>query len=329
MNLDPQIETRDDKPLHWVGRWNDPTILGAHVRRRIQSASSGKVLYHVVEYLEVDGYPRFRDGYEYNDEDYLAAWVDQTAPPHEGSASYADLFEELDLSAKIAANDVSEVWIWSPPGTGLDEYAEKFPGDLCYYQTDNPWFYRPYDIPEQNRTVFVMGWNYERGEGEALESYTHRIEGTLSLVVGKGIWDPLNHRDNPWNRFTIFDALLPGEAEVGNVHYPPNGIADYDYANETFVPSRADDWFNYPNFTGAVSQINRDSWSGISADSESIDYHTGYLAWWMNHLPRNDSELDGFHNNWWRYIADYDNAVESLPPPDGNLRHCETGMYAK
>jgi S-(hydroxymethyl)glutathione dehydrogenase/alcohol dehydrogenase len=75
-----------------------------------------------------------------------------------------------------------------------DELHWKTPGDKVPYQTDNPWFYRPYDIPDIGRTVWVMGWNYERGEGEMLESYCHRIESVLSrpgrrapaTVVGPG-----------------------------------------------------------------------------------------------------------------------------------------------
>jgi len=36
---------------------------------------------------------------------------------------------------------------------------------------------------------------------------------------------------------------------------------------------------------------------------------------------------DGFYNNWWRYIVDYDNAVRDLPPPEGRLHKHAKAMY--
>ncbi len=45
-----------------------------------------------------------------------------------------------------------------------------------------------------------------------------------------------------WDKFTRIAKDAPGQAACGNVHYPPNGLADYDYTNNNAVLSLADDW---------------------------------------------------------------------------------------
>ena len=104
--------------------------------------------------------------------------------------------QEVRPGRKDKALNASEVWLWGAPYFAWDELHWKTPGDKIPYQTDNPWFYRPYDIPDLGKTVWIMGWNYERGEGEMLESYCHRIESVLSLTVGKGVWDPKSKQPN-------------------------------------------------------------------------------------------------------------------------------------
>jgi hypothetical protein len=43
------------------------------------------------------------------------------------------------------------------------------------------------------------------------------------------------------------------------------------------------------------------------------------MKWWLDHLPKNAGTHDGFFNNGWRYIVDYEEAVRQLPPPGGRL----------
>jgi hypothetical protein len=47
----------------------------------------------------------------------------------------------------------------------------------------------------------------------------------------------------------------------------------------------------------------------------------------VNASPKNSGTTEGFSNNWWRYIVDYDAAVNELPPPGGKLRKAKTAMY--
>ena len=39
---------------------------------------------------------------------------------------------------------------------------------------------------------------------------------------------------------------MPDGAHVGNIHFPPNGLSDYDYSNIRYVKCYADNWKKYP-----------------------------------------------------------------------------------
>jgi hypothetical protein len=233
--------------------------------------------------------------------------------------SYAAIFKELDLAGRVRREDVTEIWIWGAPYFGTDEYAMKIPGDQVFYPTDNPWFYRPYDIPDCGRTVWVMGFNYEVGEDNALHSFGHRCEGILSLTVGRGIWSGPAGETNAWSRFTRQADKFPEDAQVGNVHGGPNAKSGYDYGQTNVVMSGADDWLNYPHLSGARKPVNCDTWGK--------PHHLNFQKWWLGHLPRNAGVTDGFFNNWWRYIVDYDAAVKELPPTGGKLHKPAKAMY--
>jgi hypothetical protein len=195
----------------------------------------------------------------------------------------------------------------------------KIPADQIFYQTTNPWFYRPYDIPDCAQTVWVMGFNYEVGEDNALHSFGHRCEGILSLTIGYGIWDGKAGETNAWSRFTRQADKYPDDAQVGTVHGGPNAKGGYDYGQTNVVLSGADDWFNYPRLTGQKTPTNCDTWGK--------PHHLNFMKWWLHHLPHNPGTTDGFYNNWWRYIVDYDAAVRELPPPGGAPRKAASAMY--
>jgi hypothetical protein len=320
INFDPVLKTRSNRKLHEYMKWSDPWQLTEKMVADAKLASGGYVDYRVVEKIEHDGFTRFRDGFTYTEETFLNMWEKDRASANPGMTSFRWLFEKFDLAAKIRSRDVREIWLWGAPYMAWDELHWKTPGDRIPYPTDNPWFYRPYDIPDVGCTIWIMGWNYERGEGEMLESYGHRIESVLALTVGRGVWDPKGQPDNPWNRFTRVDKDFPGEAEVGSVHYAPNSTSDYDWSNTNAVWTYADDWLTYPRLPRLKKRLNAvdGGWDGI------VNHH----LWWMKHLPRNPGATDGFYHNWWQYIVNYDEAIRRLPPPGATFRKAEHAMYA-
>ena len=174
-------------------------------------------------------------------------WENDRDAANPGMTSFKRMFEQFDLPKRIKEKDIGEIWLWGSPWFDWDELHWKIPGDKIPYQTDNPWFYRPYDIPDVGKTIWIMGFSYERGEGEALEDFCHRIESVMSLTVGKGVWDPKKNGDNPWGKFTRIDRDFPGESEVGSCHEAPNSAGGYDWDNTKDVWTYADDWLTYPD----------------------------------------------------------------------------------
>jgi hypothetical protein len=320
LNFDPVLRNHGNVRLSRFMNWNDPRLLTTNLFRHLRESSGGYASYQLVDLVDVDVFPVKRDGFRYDEASYLEMWTNRAKAHQPDSVSYAAIFRQFNLVEKVRQGAIQEVWLWGAPYFGTDEYAMKIPGDRLFYPTENPWFYRPYDIPDCGRTVWVMGFNYEVGEDNALHSFGHRCEGILSLTVGQGVWDNQKNPTNIWNRFTHLAVDFPDDAQVGNIHGGPNAKGGYDYAQTNAVWSAADDWFNYPHLTGAKKLVDRDTWGGPA-------YHLNYLRWWLDHLPRVSGVTAGFHNNWWRYIIDYDAAVKELPPPGGRLRRATTAMY--
>src|SRR5512133_958277 len=87
---------------------------------------------------------------------------------------------------------------------------------------------------------------YERGVGEMLENLGHRVESIMQKT-----FEGLNGEANLWERFCRYDKVSPGRAALGNVHFAPNSVRDYDWGNSSKVVSECDDWlYNFPNFKG-------------------------------------------------------------------------------
>ena len=300
----PKIEKEGGRRLTEVMHWNDPDALSRKLVEDIRVASGGFVNYRIVARLERDDCPPFLSGFRYDDDGILEA-VRQKKWIQGDKGSYAKIFEENGLAAAIREKDVTEIWLWGSPGFHWDEYAMRIPDrEKRLPPTDNPWFYRPYDIPDVGRTIWVMGFSYERGEGEMLESYGHRCEGILALAVGGGVWD--TKRDDPWNQFTRIDRDFPGGSHVGSVHYAPNSQTDYEWGNPRYVETQALDWRRYPNLTGTRVIMNCfDGWG-----PDIITHH----RWWLGLLRKAPGQTKYGYNNWWRYIADFDGTLKDAPP---------------
>lgn len=319
INYDPKLKTSGGKTLREYFKWNDPRPMTTNLIRYIEQASGGFANYQIVDWINVDAFPKKRDGFCYTEESFLDMWKDKKKAHQPDAVSYAAIFEGLNLVERIRKENIQDVWIWGAPYFGTDEYAVKIPEDKLFYQTDNPWFYRPYDIPDCGRTVWVMGFNYEVGEDNALHSFGHRCEGILSMTVGRGIWSDAAGATNAWSRFTRQASKYPEDAQVGNVHGGPNAKGGYDYAQTNTVMSAADDWYGLPNLRGVKKPVNCETWGK--------PYHLNYMRWWLDHLPKNPGTTDGYLNNWWRYVVDYDQAVTAQPLPGGKLQKMKQAMY--
>jgi hypothetical protein len=160
-----------------------------------------------------------------------------------------------------------------------------------------------------------MGFNVERGVDCMLEDFCHRAEATMSRTYGGWRAEKL---DTTWAKFAA-NEKQSGTAAVGTCHYPPNGEADYDYANKRVVQSTADDWLTYPKLTGAKQPVNCETWAEPHKGAKGEpDYHRNYIRWWFAHVPKAPGvNEDGRLNNWWEYLVNFNSYDErGKPLPD-------------
>src|SRR5262245_4546013 len=74
INFDPILKTRGNLRLHEYMKWSDPWALTDKMVEDAKVASHGYVNYCVVDKLDYDGFPVFRNGFSYTEESFLRMW---------------------------------------------------------------------------------------------------------------------------------------------------------------------------------------------------------------------------------------------------------------
>ena len=293
VNYDPIMRSEQNRPLHQVLGWNDPRTLVDGYIADLRESSDGYVRYRVTEWKEVDEFPVKTDGFRYTEADYLRNWRQRGQWHQPDSFDYKAFIRKFDLDKRVARGEIDEVWVMSMPYAGM--WESTMAGKGAYFCNSDP-------VPDVDspRIFVIMGFNYERGVGEMLEDYGHRTESIMRHVYGS--WEP--KKTHAWNRFTLYDKQMPGEAACGNVHFAPNSAKDYEWGNKTFVASSCDDWLNYPRLTGARRLVNADDWGGGGIRA--------HHKWWLHHLPKAPGRgPDGKLANWFAYVSDFNRYPES------------------
>jgi len=302
----PVLESEGGKSLIEHLGANDPVEFSHILANVIREASWGYINYEIVDIVEIDGYPRKVDGFLYTDETFMEVRKTQKWQP--STSSYRAILEEAKLIERCRDEQITEVWLWGAGGMHFDEFAGYIPNRYARFApTENPWFYRPYDIPpEIGHTMWVMGFNYEVGADNMIHSYTHRVESMAALAMGDGIWETYGQRD-PWNVFTWLECDHKGTpSQVGNCHVPPNGEQGYDYNNARRALSWADGWYRYPDLRGKARLISSAEWG---------NNQFGYQKWILEHVPKYPGSTAYGYNNWWVYIANTDEDLPAWKPP--------------
>ena len=306
---DPIIYQFGNKRIHEHWSWPDPFYLTEQVRNDLNAASDSVMIFEVVE--------------THNDQEIFTVLdssfmtIDQIAYYFQNSQT---LYEELkfiaevegrihydyntmvdyyDLDTKRNNGEIDEAWVYCFPFGGMYESQLMGPGAFW-------WNSPPLPHPGLEKTLSVMGWNYERGVAEALHSVGHRFESALWHAYKR--WDLTQPELNNWEKFTSIDLVLGGKGHIGNIHYPVNGTSDYDYSNVRYVTTYADNWKRYPYLFNETRTVNCLEWNCSQRS---------YMIWWFNHLPRYKGVTDSILNNWWHYAVDYYEALElanNTPP---------------
>lgn len=295
LNYDPIIESQGGQRLHQLLGWGDPQVLTSQYLQDLHESSHGYVNWELVEFRTLDEWPLKADGFRYTDASYLACVAGQQAWHNPDGVDYENVIAGQGLDALVQSGAVDEVLMWGAPYFGY--WESQMVGATAYWCNSGPLTHPGVPL------YVIMGLNYERGVAEAIHSFGHRAESILWHVYGSWSSDGTIHHD--WDRFTRLARHGLAPAGCGNVHFPVNGAADYDYANPALVLSDAEDWWNHPDFQGTTSWVNRESWGGP-------DYHRNYLNWWYARMPhRLGRGADGFLLNWWAYLVDLNEYPES------------------
>jgi hypothetical protein len=304
---DPVLENKGGKRLTEFLRSTDPEEASRSLADVVREASWGYLNYEIVDVIRVDGYPKKVDGFRYDDATYMEVRDSKKWQP--SPASYGAFFLENGLLDRFKREGITELWVWGADGFHMDEFAMFIPNRYARFgPTENPWLYRPYDIPaELGRTTWVMGFNIEVGIDNAIHSYAHRIESMAALAVSEGVWDTKTQRD-PWNIFSSLELDHPGQpSQVGNCHCPPNARDGYDYNNPRRVDTWAWHWWRYPDVRGQALPISSNAWG---------NNQFGYMKWLLEHVPKSRGSTRYGYNNWWLYIANTDEELDEWTPPD-------------
>jgi hypothetical protein len=176
------------------------------------------------------------------------------------------------------------------------------------------------DVPKCQRSVRI-GWvNFYRGSGAYLHSHGHGTEGisTSNALQQMTKWFKPFARFDMNTAFSIPMSSMYGLAcngggicatifhsvpktditfihgatnyvktnvdmRCGNVHFPPNGVQHYDYANTGNV------WSSCTNYGrgGALALVNSSHWSFYQSQIGSTIQDSGgdFLIWWFQNMP--------------------------------------------
>lgn len=282
--IDPVVDLATGEKLTQRMKWYRPEDLIATFMDDTVADSAGLARFEIVKRIDVNEFPVKADGFRYTARTYLDV-IKKIAPAHSPDMiDYKDFLARYNILEQVENNEIDEVWAFAYPFAGF--YESTMGGVGAFFCNSDP-------IPNTSscpRRFIIMGLSYERGPGEVLHSFGHRAESIMDRVYRRTRGDA-----NLWHRFTRYDQTDPGGAQVGTIHFPPNGEKDYDYGNTRMVASACDDWYNFPNFTGAMRQVNNTEWGG------EIRVYTN---WWLKHLPKVGGQTNGIANNWWQYILD-------------------------
>ena len=286
---DPVVDTASGKKLSEKLNWNRTDELVSEFVSDIIQYSHGMARYDLIERIDVDEFPPKVDGFRYTPQTYLDVIRGVSAPRMPQEVDYYAIIDQFNILNRVANDEFDEVWIFGFPHAGFYESIMAGPGAF--------WCNAPAlkNTEASGRRFVIMGFSYERGVGEMLESFGHRVESIMEKT-----YSHLDGEANLWKRFIRYEKSAPGRAAVGNIHFAPNSERDYDWNNPSTVKSECHDWLlNFPDFQEDIRDVTARDWG-----SGDIRAHH---QWWLKHIPHVAGRKNGVHNNWWQYLIDPQN----------------------
>jgi hypothetical protein len=169
------------------------------------SQELSKVLDVSIEFLPLEFSGRIpikQDGFQYTEEQYAAVIQDGSIHHEADLIDYQDFMYNFSMISRRQNKEFDEVWVYGGPFMGFHE--SQMVGETAYV-CNSP----PIEAPCSN--FVIMGFNYERGVGEALEAFGHRTEFIFR-----------HHYPIFWNKYS---------KQIGTIHEPFNTTKAYDWSN--------------------------------------------------------------------------------------------------
>ena len=275
--------------LSQYNNWEDPVQLADRYRRSLESITNGRVKYTVVKTKIVNDIPAKLDGFDYDQQSYLACLADPEACHSVDTPDIASIIDSQGVCSDLNAGTTDELWLFGGPYFGFWESQLAGPRAFTY---NSP----PIDGSSCNKLLPIHGGNYETNLGNMVHNLMHRTEATMSRVYGSWHMDQLFHN---FDRFGLVDVQSPFPySGCGSAHYAPNSTSEYEYDNPNPVSSYCDDFFNYPNLKPPQQALKTITCSTWGCDE------LGYYRWFFQHMPKASGRgPDAKFNDWWRYLV--------------------------
>jgi hypothetical protein len=234
-------------------RWHEYHELVAGYIKDIQATSRDFIQYVIMDWKEVDAFPVFERGWNFSSStDYTSKFIANKIP-----ATSCDYLGTLKKFYGADYPKYDEIWMFGGPYFGF--YESRMVGK-------NPIWCNAPELKTDTHNQVVMGFNYERGVGEMLENYCHRVESTMNCC-----------ENYIWKQFL---------KDCGSVHCPPNTTKDYDWGNTDEVSTNCDAWHFWPDYQDRSKVTNCREWGMGEIRAHHI--------WWLQHI----------YPNWFRYVND-------------------------
>jgi hypothetical protein len=285
----PVMNVASGKKLSEQLGWKRTEDLATGFMADILQHSHGMARYQVIERFDVGEFPAKVDGFRYTPQTYMDVLRNVSSPHMPQEVDYYAIINQFNILSRIAKNEIDEVWVFGFPHAGF--YESTMGGPNAFF-CNAPALK---NTEASGRCFIIMGFSYERGVGEMLESFGHRAESIMTKT-----FERLMGEANLWQRYTRYEKIAPGKAAIGSIHFAPNSERDYDWNNPSTVKSECYDWLlNFPDFKGDMRYVTASEWGG-----GDIRLHH---QWWLKHLPHVAGRKSGIHNNWWQYMIDPQN----------------------
>ncbi|MDD4645081.1 MAG: GH116 family glycosyl hydrolase, partial [Bacteroidales bacterium] len=304
---DPVLPQYGGKRMHEVVKtpgykftWNDPFKLNQEYEAMMEKVCHGTIDYEIVKVI--DDTMLFSDRNDNNRpigmNEMLKLLLEPNWETLKGSGTHFDykrFVEYYGFDKMRDRDEINEVWVWSFPYGGM--WESNYCGKTGFWLNSDPT-----TTTANEKLLVVMGLNYERNVELAMESYGHRFESVMWHLYGR--WENNVADPNNWEKYTRHEKTHPGQANIGNIHFPPNGAQDYDWINKTPVTSCADGWNTYPDIKSDMTRtVDCSEWQCT---------HIGWMSYWFSHIPHftGINPADGHLNNWWRYVTNWESALK-------------------